>query len=406
MTPPAHERPTSAGPEALDTLRSIADGAGLDRIQLLAWRELADPEAGGSEVHAHEVMRRWAAAGLAVTIRTSAAAGHPPVGYRDGYRSIRRGGRYSVFPRAAVSAATHRMGPRDGLVEIWNGVPFLSPVWDRGPHIAVVHHVHGPMWEMALGRHLGRVGDLMERRVAPHFYRRTRIVTLSQSSHDELVDDLGFDPEMVEIVPPGIDPRFTPGQPKSPRPLIVSVGRLAPVKRFDALIRSVAQVRDRHPHLRLVIAGEGTERPALEAEVARLGAADWVSLPGRVPDDELVELFQQAWLVTSASLVEGWGMTLTEAAACGTTAVASRTTGHRDAVADGITGVLADDDTELAGAIDEVLSDAGLRDRLSSAALERSAQFSWDATAAAILSTLARAADEQRTRDRSGSRAT
>ena len=395
MTPPAHERPTAARPETLDTLRTLADDAGLARIQLLAWRELADPEAGGSEVHAHEVMRRWAAAGLAVTIRTSAAAGHPPIGYRDGYRAIRRGGRYTVFPRAALSAAAHRMGPRDGLVEIWNGVPFMSPVWDRGPHIAVVHHVHGPMWEMALGRRLGRVGEWMERRVAPRFYRGTRIVTLSRSSHDELVGELGFDPKMVDIVPPGIDPRFAPGQPKSPTPLVVAVGRLAPVKRFDALIRAVAQVRDRHPHLRLVIAGEGTERPVLEAEIERLGAADWVSLPGRVPDEELVELFQQAWLVTSASLVEGWGMTLTEAAACGTTAVASRTTGHLDAVVDGVTGLLAGDDAELSRGIDRVLSDIQLRDRLSASALERSTQFSWDATAEAILSTLARAAAER-----------
>jgi glycosyltransferase involved in cell wall biosynthesis len=248
--------------ESVDALRKIAAGAGLGRIQLLAWRELADPEAGGSEVHAHEVMRRWAAAGLAVTIRTSAAEGQPPVGYRDGYRAIRRGGRYTVFPRAAASAALHQMGPRDGLVEIWNGVPFLSPIWNRGPRIVLVHHVHGPMWEMALGRHLGRVGELMERRIAPKFYRGTRIVTLSSSSRHELVDELGFDPDLVRIVPPGIDVRFRPGAAKEPTPLVVAVGRLAPVKRFDALISSVASIKDRHPRLRLVIAGEGYERPS------------------------------------------------------------------------------------------------------------------------------------------------
>src|SRR5690606_13937453 len=104
---------------ALDRIRRQADEVGIHRVHALAWRELGDPEAGGSELHAHEVFRRWAAAGLDVTIRTSAAANEPAQVERDGYRAIRRAGRYGVFPRAAFSAATGQMGPRDGLVEIW-----------------------------------------------------------------------------------------------------------------------------------------------------------------------------------------------------------------------------------------------------------------------------------------------
>lgn len=365
---------------------------------MLAWRELADAESGGSEVHAHEVIRRWAAAGVAVTIRTSEAAGRAAIEHRDGYRAIRQGGRYTVFPRAALAAATHRMGPRDGLVEIWNGVPFLSPVWDRGPHVTLVHHVHGPMWQMALGRHLGRVGEFMERRIAPHFYRNTRIITLSTSSRDELVEDLGFDPDMVRIVPPGIDTRFTPGTAKASTPLVIAVGRLAPVKRFDALIRSAATLKGRHPGLRLVIAGEGDERPVLESEIRRLDAADWIELRGRVDDDELVVLMQQAWVLASASAVEGWGMTLTEAAASGTPAVATRTTGHLDAVSDGETGLLGVDDDDLAAKLDLVLADADLRARLSEAALARSRTFSWDRTSRTIFDELADSARGRRRR--------
>jgi glycosyltransferase involved in cell wall biosynthesis len=387
-------------PEPTDVtarLHAIAAGAGLRRIHVLAWRELADPEAGGSELHAHEVIRRWAAAGLAVTIRTSHVPGMAVHDQRDGYRIIRKAGRYGVFPRAALSAATGRMGPRDGLVEIWNGVPFLSPVWARCPRVVVLHHVHGPMWKMALGNTLGAAGEVMERRLAPRLYRRTRILTLSSSSRDELVDELGFDPDRVQVIPPGIDARFRPGGESSPTPLVVAVGRLVPVKRFDALIRSVAAIHARHPDLQLVIAGEGYERPALEAEIARLGAADWVSLPGRLTDDAVVELYQQAWLVTSASAVEGWGMTLTEAAACGTPAVATRTTGHLDAVVDGTTGLLAADDDALSTALDALLTDHARREAMASAALKWSARFSWDATSEAVLEALA---DDARSRRR------
>jgi glycosyltransferase involved in cell wall biosynthesis len=390
-TPEPSPRPA---PEATDRLRAIAAEAGLSRIHVLAWRELADPEAGGSELHIHEVMRRWAAAGIEVTIRTSFAPGHPPVDERDGYRIIRRGGRYLLFPRAALSAATGQMGPRDGLVEIWNGVPFLSPIWERGPRVTLLHHVHGPMWKMALGERLGAVGEFMERRIAPRFYRRSRILTLSTSSRDELVHALGFRPERVQIIPPGIDDRFRPATlplptPPSPTPLIVAVGRLVPVKRFDMLIRSVTAVHDRHPDLRLVIAGEGYERHQLEDEIARLGATDWISLAGRVDDGELVSLFQRAWIVASASAVEGWGMTLTEAAACGTPAVATRTTGHLDAVVDGVTGLLVDDEDSFADALDTVLSDPARRAAMADAALEFSRRFTWDTTAEAVLTALA-----------------
>ncbi len=70
---------------------------------------------------------------------------------RDGYRVIRRAGRYLVFPRAALAELTGRHGPSDALLEIWNGMPFFSPLWYRGPRAVMLHHVHAEMWQMVLG---------------------------------------------------------------------------------------------------------------------------------------------------------------------------------------------------------------------------------------------------------------
>jgi hypothetical protein len=106
---------------------------------MLAWRDLADAEAGGSEMHASTVSSLWGQAGIEVTMRTSYAAGHPQVSWRDGYGVIRKAGRYMVFPRAAFSEVMGWHGSRDGLVEIWNGMPFLSPVWRKGPRIVWLH---------------------------------------------------------------------------------------------------------------------------------------------------------------------------------------------------------------------------------------------------------------------------
>src|SRR6516225_2414940 len=72
-----------------DDLAAIAAEAGLRRIHFVAWRDLDDPEAGGSELHAHKVASLWAEAGLDVTFRTSAVPGGPPALTRDGYRVVR-----------------------------------------------------------------------------------------------------------------------------------------------------------------------------------------------------------------------------------------------------------------------------------------------------------------------------
>jgi glycosyltransferase involved in cell wall biosynthesis len=393
---PSGRREAPIDTDSRDKLGDLAASAGLRHVHLLAWRDLADVEAGGSEVHAAEIARRWSEAGLEVTMRTSYAQGHPPVGVRDGYTVIRRAGRYLVFPRAAFSEATRRHGPRDGLVEIWNGMPFLSPVWARGPRVTWLHHVHGAMWKMVLPDRLAAVGDFVESRLAPPLYRGTRVITLSPSSKREMVDKLGFRDDMVDVVPPGIDPRFQPGGERSAVPMVVAVGRLVPVKHFDVLIQAMARVREQLPDARLVIVGEGFERPRLDDLVHDLAAEDWVTFAGRVDDDGLVELYRQAWLVASASSHEGWGMTLTEAAACGTPAVATRISGHLDAIEEGVGGLLADGERELVEHLTAVLSDAELRERLAEGARRRAASLTWEATAYETLRVLADDAAQRR----------
>jgi glycosyltransferase involved in cell wall biosynthesis len=120
---------------------------------------------------------------------------------------------------------------------------------------------------------------------------------------------------------------------------------------------------------------------------------DWLRLPGRLSDEELVGLYRQAWAVAATSLREGWGMTLTEAAACGTPAVASAITGHVDAVIDGVSGLLVADGRDLvcglATAFDAILANQALRRRLGAGALARARDLTWEATAKGTLASLA-----------------
>jgi len=380
--------PLAAGAIRLDQAVAAAGKVGLASIHLLAWRDLDDPEAGGSELHAHRIATLWARAGLDVTMRASSGPGHAPRARRDGYRVVRKSGRYAVFPRSALSGLVGRRGRPDGLVEIWNGMPFFSPLWARCPRIVFLHHVHAEMWQMVMSRRLAPVGAFVESRVAPPFYRRSRVVTLSSSSRDEIVSILRLPADHVQVVPPGVDLRFTPGSQRSPDPLVVAVGRLVPVKRFDLLVDALVAVRRTVPGLRAQIIGEGYERPHLEERIRAAGAGDWIELVGRRSDDELLDAYRRAWVLVSTSQREGWGMTITEAAACGTPAVVTRIAGHSDAVVDGVTGILVDTPSQFAGALDAVLRDETQRRRLGRAAREHAGRMTWEATAAGTLEVL------------------
>lgn len=197
----------------------------------------------GSELHADEVATRWAAVGIDVVLRTSAVAGRAVLVERDGYRVVRRSGRYAVFVKGPMDLVTGRLGLVDGLVEIWNGMPWLSPLWSRLPRVVFLHHVHGEMWPMVLPSPLAEAGNLLESRLAPPFYRRSPIVTLSESSRVQIVALPGVRARDVSVVPPGINACYRPGGQRSDRPLVVAVGRLVPVKNFPRLIRILTRVR-------------------------------------------------------------------------------------------------------------------------------------------------------------------
>ncbi len=362
-----------------ELLADLVAASTIKRIRVLAWRDLEDPEAGGSELHVDQFLRRWAAAGLRIDSRTSAVAGQPSRIHRHGYFSERKGGRYQVFPEAMWRGYRRDRHDFDALVEIWNGIPFFGPIWFRGPRLTLLHHVHKDMWRMSLPEKLAKIGWWIERSVAPIFYRRGIVSTLSNSSANEIRELLGL--RNVVVTPVGISEFFSPGTQRSSDPLVVAVGRLVPVKQFDLLIEQFVLVRREVPNAQFVISGEGYLRSDLEQQISAAGASEWISLPGRISDDQLLDLYRRAWLVTSHSLREGWGMTITEAAACATPSVVVDIAGHRDAVRNHDSGILVPEGQPLADEIVRVLHDDALLAKLRVGALAFAQTLTWDAVA-------------------------
>ncbi len=154
-------------------------------------------------------------------------------------------------PARSSPSSPGRMGPYDALVEIWNGVPWFSPVWCRRPRVTMFHHVHGPMWDQVMPGPLAPAGRFLEARLAPPFYRRGLTVTPSDATREEL-HRTGLPPRAGAGVPERRRPAFSArAASRRPHPSIVAVGRLAPVKRFDRVIDAAVEARRRVPDLEL-----------------------------------------------------------------------------------------------------------------------------------------------------------
>jgi glycosyltransferase involved in cell wall biosynthesis len=160
------------------------------------------------------------------------------------------------------------------------------------------------------------------------------------------------------------------------------------VKRFPLLLEVFAEVLRTVPDAHLTIAGDGPDKEVMQRAIEQLNLTEHVTLAGRVSDDELLRLYQSSWLLVSASHSEGWGMTITEAAACGTPCVVTANHGHCAAATHNVTGLIVEDDAELAKGIVQVLTDNALRDSLTNGARTHAAKFHWDRTATILLQTL------------------
>ena len=163
--------------------------------------------------------------------------------------------------------------------------------------------------------------------------------------------------------------------------VVGAAARLDPVKDLATLVRGFAAAREGHPELKLIIAGEGPERPALEALAEELGVRGAVTLAGWL--DDMEEFYSALDINTLSSLSETFPYALTEGAAYRLPTVASAVGGIPRLIEDGKTGFLfAPGDWEKLGArLAQLASDPGLRERRGAAVHERAArEFSVEAT--------------------------
>jgi glycosyltransferase involved in cell wall biosynthesis len=337
------------------------------RIAFMSWRDLANDLAGGSEVF----IDRLAVELLEMGHEVMHLCGGP-VGQRL-YPVVDLGGTFSQYVRAPF--VHHRMARGwDLLVDTENGLPFFSPLWRSKPILLSVLHVHTEQWSQRFPPPLAAGGRFIEAKIMPLVYRQVPVMAISESTASAL-EDIGVDRNRIHVMHPGVDRPSVAADERSTEPLFVCVSRLMPHKRLDLLLRTWEKVR---PMIggRLVIVGDGPERAMLE----RL-AGDRVEFVGRVDEDEKWRLLSRAWALVHTAHHEGWGIVIVEAAEVGTPALGFDVPGVRDAIVDGVTGVLVDSETALVDAWIRIANDSGLRNRLSEGARRHARKFAWDRVA-------------------------
>lgn len=363
-------------------------------LVVLSWRDLTNPDSGGAEVFLAEACAGLVERGWRVTQLSAAFPGAPRESELRGVRVLRRGGRLTVFAHALWLQLLGRFGEHDVVLDVQNGVPFLSPLVARRPVAVLVHHVHREEWRILFGSLPGRVGWWLESRLAVRVYSHRPYVTVSEHTRTELAG-LGVSADRIAVVHNGAHAPVVAGEP-SATPLVCFLGRLVPHKRVEYAIEAVAKLRTELPDLGLAVVGAGDWAGELHRVAADLGVADAVTFHGQVDSATRDRILAQAWVLAVPSVKEGWGLAVLEAAAQGTPSVAFRSAGGvTESVVDGETGLLADDQEDFTARLRSLLVDGAERARLGENARNRARTFSWDATADGLSRVLADVAEDQ-----------
>ena len=219
------------------------------------------------------------------------------------------------------------------------------------------------------------------------FEARSAVIANSRTTEQLLREQWGLPAERVRVLHPGVDTeRFRPA-PRDwatrerlgwgDRPVVLTVGRLQKAKGHDRMIPAVGTLRESIPEILYAIAGDGQERQALEALVAELGLGDHVQFLGAPDEDDLVRCYQQCDLFVLPNRrvggdVEGFGIVLLEAQACGKAVVAGAAGGTAETMRAPETGLVVpcESPVEIAGVVLELLNDPGRRAAMGMAARE------------------------------------
>lgn len=360
------------------------------KILIFSWRDIKDPSSGGAEILTMRLAESWVKEGHRVGIVSAQFPGAKKIETFEGikiYRPAHFGGqsplKYLLFLYQTVRFYRKNLaGKYDLVIDQVHGLPSFTPFFVKEQVIFFPLEVAKSIWFYEVRFPFSLIGYFLEL-ASLKLFKNFPFLTISSSTAQDL-KNLGI--QNVSTVAPGTNYKPLRKVPRKSRfPLLLSLGRITEMKRIEDSVFAFRLLHKELPQIKLVIVGKGKEKylKKLKNLCHLLGIDDRVIFTGYLSEKEKKRLLSEAWILVSTSLREGWGLTVLEAAACGTPTVAYKISGFVDSVIDGQTGFLCQRNNphEIVKNIRRLLLNRSLRKRFSQNALGFSRQFSWEKTA-------------------------
>jgi glycosyltransferase involved in cell wall biosynthesis len=348
---------------------------------------LAPGEQGGLEVYARELTRALAARGdLDIVLLGNRLLDDD---WPQAERVVmpidpRRRREWVIGDQREVPRAAQRVG-----ADLVHSLASTGPTWGRFARITTIHDLN---YRLVPGTHFGLRG-LGMRLLVPLAARRShRLIAVSESTREDMTRHLGSSPDKIDVVP---EAARVPAHPEmtgeaelrerlelGDRAVVLSPSAKRPHKNLSRLLRALAAIRPERRRPMLVIPGYPTpHEEELRELAAELGIAELVRMPPWLPAPDLESLYRAAACMVFPSLYEGFGLPVLEAMARGVPVACSNRSSLPEVAGDAALLFEPEDTDAIRSAMERLLTDSELSERLRDAGRARAALFTWERTA-------------------------
>ena len=327
----------------------------MKNLLFLSWRDIKHPKMGGAEVFTHEMLKRLDKDNYSITHISPMSInkdGEENLAKEDidGINYLRKGNMFTVILFAIIYYLKHH-SDIDYVIDQANTHRFFTPFWvTKSKRIFFIHQLTREIWSINLKFPLSFIGKHAEN-LMTRIYSHNIALTVSNSTKNDLLD-LGFDEDKVYILPEGIN--FIPWEVKdfktSQEVMFTYVGRISSYKGIDVALEAFCKLYHHYPDIKFNVVGKGDpeyinnilEPIRLKYSVPALN----INYCGFVSEEEKLSIMSHSHCLVFPSQREGWGLTITEAAAVGTPSIVYKSPGLIDAVNYGKAGYLAEENNK------------------------------------------------------------
>lgn len=311
-------------------------------ILILNWRDVTHPKSGGAELVTMEHAKGWVHNGHMVTWLTAGYEGGPRDEKVDGVVFIRRAGSFTIYLYVWWFIIRNAW-KFDVIVDEVHGFPFFSPLFTRKPVIVFIHEIAGEIWDYMFPFPKNIIGKFLER-LYFRVYKKCFFWTDAPSTVKELISR-GIPAKQCRAIACPIvkrQPTSNKQQAKEKSPTFLFVSRVVRMKGIEEIIKAFSFIVRLQPNAQLWIVGGGEHAyiQELKRMINEYGIGGNTMFFGEVSDKKKFDLMVRAHLLLHASVKEGWGLVVLEAASVGTPAVVYNVSGLCDVVKHDSTGIV------------------------------------------------------------------